>query len=261
MPATDAAGEQLMGLRFMGEPAVTVDRNSPVPLYFQVAKQLESAILSGKLPPGSRLDNEIQLAEQFGLSRPTMRQAIQHLVDRGLLVRKRGVGTQVVSSQVRRPVGLTSLYDDLAESKIRPQTKVLVHEVVPARDDVAAALNIAPGDSVYHLERLRYAQEEPLALMRNWLPVDVADLTSTALEQHGLYQLIRAAGVHLRIGTQTIGARAATPSEARLLTEPRSAPLLTMTRTTYDDSGRAVEFASHVYRAARYSFELTLVER
>src|SRR5688500_20142611 len=93
-------------------PQVLVDRASPVPLYFQVARQLEQAIESGVLPPGSRLDNEIALAEELGLSRPTMRQAIQYLVDKGLLVRKRGGGTHVARARVRRPVGLTSLFDD-----------------------------------------------------------------------------------------------------------------------------------------------------
>lgn len=69
---------------------ITIDRSSPVPLYFQVAQQLQQLIESGTLAPGTRLENEIALADQFGLSRPTMRQAMQHLVDKGLLARKRG---------------------------------------------------------------------------------------------------------------------------------------------------------------------------
>src|SRR5262245_48593145 len=101
-------------------PAVRIDRSSPVPLYFQLAEQLEGAIGAVALSPGSRLENELQLADRCGLSRPTVRQAIQHLVDRGLLVRKRGVGTQVVQSEVRRRIELTSLYDDLAAARRSP---------------------------------------------------------------------------------------------------------------------------------------------
>jgi DNA-binding GntR family transcriptional regulator len=97
--------------------------------------------------------------------------------------------------------------------------------------------------------------------MSNWLPADVADFTAAELERQGLYELMRRRGVHMRIATQRIGARTATPTEARLLHERRGAPLLTMERTAYDDSGRAVEFGSHVYRAQNYSFEVTLVER
>lgn len=95
------------------ELAIDLDRSSPIPLYFQVAEQISEAIRRGDLIPGSRLDNEILLADRLGLSRPTVRQAIQYLVDKGLLVRKRGVGTQVVHGQVKRSVELTSLYDDL----------------------------------------------------------------------------------------------------------------------------------------------------
>jgi DNA-binding GntR family transcriptional regulator len=240
---------------------ITLDRSSPIPLYFQVAQQIEALIDRGELPPGSRLDNEILLADQTGLSRPTMRQAIQHLVDRGLLVRKRGVGTQVVHGLVKRPVELSSLYDDLRRSNQRPGTKVLAVETGPCDDPIAAALRLAPGTEVVHLQRLRFAQGEPLAIMQNWLPTDLTGLTAERLEEHGLYELLRGVGVHMRVASQRIGARAASLTEGRLLNERRGAPLLTMTRTTYDDNGRAVEHGSHVYRPTLYSFEITLVER
>src|SRR5207249_12301649 len=106
-------------------PSIRIDRSSPVPLYFQVAQRLEQMIESGEMPPGSRLENEIALADQLGLSRPTMRQAIQHLVDKGLLVRKRGVGTQVVHARVRRQVELSSLFDDLDRAHRQPRTEIL----------------------------------------------------------------------------------------------------------------------------------------
>jgi DNA-binding GntR family transcriptional regulator len=241
--------------------SVSLDRTSPVPLYFQVAQQIEGLIDRGELPPGSRLDNEIQLADQMGLSRPTMRQAIQYLVDKGLLVRKRGVGTQVVHALVKRPVELSSLYDDLAQANQRPTTTVLALETGPAADAITVALRLPPGEPVIRLERLRYSHGEPLAIMHNWLPVGIAEITPVRLEKQGLYELLRAAGVHMRVASQRIGARAATAAEARLLGERRGAPLLTMSRTTYDDNGRPVEHGSHVYRPELYSFEMALVER
>lgn len=241
--------------------SITLDRSSPVPLYFQVARQIESAIERGELAPGHRLDNEILLADQLGLSRPTMRRAIQELVDKGLLVRKRGVGTQVVHGQVKRTVALTSLYDDLSRTQQVPTTRLLTHEVVDADDEVASALGLAPRTPVLHVERLRFARGEPLSILRNWLPTDVASFGREDLEQHGLYDLLRRRGAHLRVAKQRIGARSASAREARLLGERRGAPLLTMERTAYDDSGRAIEQGTHVYRADRYSFEITLVDR
>src|SRR5688500_3612423 len=175
-------------------PQVLVDRASPVPLYFQVARQLEQAIESGALPPGSRLDNEITMAEQLGLSRPTMRQAIQYLVDKGLLVRKRGVGTQVVHARVRRTVELTSLYEDLDRTHQQPRTDVLSFGQATAPDEVAVALALPSGARVLAIERLRYAQGEPLALMRNYLPAGLLRVTADDLRDRGLYQLLRAAG-------------------------------------------------------------------
>ena len=106
-------------------PPLTVDRSSPVPLYFQVAAQLEHAIADGQLVPGDRIANEVALADKLGLSRPTMRQAIQTLVDKGMLVRKRGVGTQVVHPTISRTVELTSLNDDLTHAGREPRTVVL----------------------------------------------------------------------------------------------------------------------------------------
>ena len=241
--------------------SITVDRTSPVPLYYQVAQVLEQAIESGELPPGQRLDNEIALAERLGLSRPTMRRAIQYLVDRGLLVRKRGVGTQVVHRAVRRPIELTSLYDDLATEGRNPRTDVLKIEEIPASDNVAHVLGVGEGTPVLRLERLRYADNEPLAIMHNYLPADLARITEEGLREAGLYQLMRAAGIRFHLASQVIGARPATAAEARMLAEPRGASLLTMRRTAYDASGRVVEYGDHIYRASVYSFEFVLVSR
>ena len=113
-----------------------------------------------------------------------------------------------------------------------------------------------------HIGRLRYARGEPLAVMANWLPVELAAaLSAEALESRGLYELIRGTGAHLRIASQRIAARGATTQEARLLRLRKGSPLLTMERTTYDGSGQAVELGNHAYRADTYSIEMTVVER
>ncbi|WP_330285220.1 GntR family transcriptional regulator [Streptomyces sp. NBC_00588] len=240
---------------------LSVDRSSPVPLYFQLSQQLEAAIEHGALTPGSLLGNEIELAARLGLSRPTVRQAIQSLVDKGLLVRRRGVGTQVVHSQVKRPLELSSLYDDLEAAGQRPATKVLVNAVVAATAEVAAALNVAEDSDVHRVERLRLAHGEPMAYLCNFIPPGLLDLDTGQLESTGLYRMMRAAGITLHSARQTIGARAATAAEAERLGEPEGTPLLTMQRVTFDDTGRAVEYGTHTYRPSRYSFEFQLLVR
>jgi GntR family transcriptional regulator len=241
--------------------SITVDRASPVPMYYQVAQQLEYAIESGELAPGTRLDGELALAHQLGVSRPTLRRAIEYLVDRGYLIRRRAVGTQVVHPKVRRPMALSSLYDDLTTSRKNPGTKVLSIATAPASDAVAHALGLEDDTEVLTIERLRYADGEPLAIMRNWLPVGLVELDADRLERTGLYQLMRSAGIGLHLASQTIGARGASVAEARLLRAHKGEPLLTMERTTYNESGQPVELGSHIYRASLYSFEIVLVTR
>lgn len=238
-----------------------LDRASPVPLYYQIATRLERAIREEDLPAGSRLENEISIGQRFNLSRPTVRRAIQELVDKGLLVRRRGIGTQVVHGQVTRNVELTSLYEDLSQTGQAPSTTVINHEIGTADEHVARALGVAVGDPIVHIKRLRLADGVPLAVLDNILPGEFADLTREDFEQRGLYQLLRARGVTIRVAKQRIGARAATTAESQLLSLPRHAAVLAMSRTAFDSSGRAVEFGDHIYSPDLYSFEMTLVEK
>lgn len=229
-----------------------------MPLYFQVASQIEEAIDSGLLPIGARLGNEVELANRLGLSRPTVRQAIGSLVEKGLVVRKRGAGTQVVFNGVKRSLELSSLYDDLARIDQRPSTRVLINEIQRVPATIAHRLGLDDGDEILYLERLRFARGEPIALMHNYLPSDLIRPATEDLEARGLYQLLRAAGARLHAAHQTIGARVASHSDSELLDEPEGAPLLTMERTTHDQTGKVIEYGSHVYRASRYSFDLSL---
>lgn len=238
-----------------------LDRSGPIPLYFQVAKRIEDAIASGAIPAGARLENEVALGERLGLSRPTIRRALQELVDKGLLVRRRGIGTQVVHGPVNRNVELTSLFDDLASGGQRPTTRVLSQQIIPADEAVASDLGIAVGDPVTWLRRLRLADDVPIGLLENFVPVGVAELADQDLETAGLYQLMRSQGIVMRVAKQRIGARASRDDEAELLEIEEGGAVLTMSRTAYDASGRAVEVGHHCYRPDRYSFQVTLVEK
>jgi GntR family transcriptional regulator len=236
-----------------------MERSSPIPLYFQVAQHLESAIADGTLAAGTLLLNEVDMADALALSRPTMRRALQSLVDKGLLVRRRGVGTRVVQSKMRRSLELTSLFEDLSKIGQAPTTLVLSSETVQAPPDVAAKMRLAPDSDVVELVRLRSAGGKPIAKMTNFVPVDMVRLTSDDLAQRGLYDLMRSQGVTLHSADQTIGAATASAADAKLLEEPRGAALLTMERVAYDDRGRVVEYGRHLYAASRYSFEISLL--
>ncbi|MHB8296046.1 MAG: GntR family transcriptional regulator [Acidimicrobiales bacterium] len=240
---------------------IVIDRNSPVPLYFQVAGHLGATIESGDLAPGDFLPAEIDLAQRLSISRPTLRQAIDRLVDQGLVVRKRGIGTVVMPRPVHRPMELTSLHDDLAAAGRQPMTKVLKLETVAANTEAAAALGVSTDDQVVYIERIRHADGAPLGLMHNYLPGGLVTLDVSTLERDGLYSVLRASGVEPQIAKQTVGARAASRTEARLLEASPGLALLTIQRIAFDASGRVVEYGEHAYRADRYSFTTTLVAR
>lgn len=244
----------------MYQPVVRLDRTSPVPLYHQISSVLQAAIVSGELPPHARIENEVAMADRLQVSRPTARRALQELVDKGMLVRKRGVGTEVAPEVIRRPVELTSLHDDLAAAGRAPRTEVLSYELRPADEETAAQLRIAIGDEIVHVRRLRYADDEPLALMTNDIRADLAP-SREDLERDGLYASLRDRGVRLRLAHQTIGAREAMPAEARILQEPARAAVLTMERVAIADTDTIVEIGTHIYRASRYTFQTSLVAR
>jgi DNA-binding GntR family transcriptional regulator len=234
------------------------DRSSAAPIHARVAARLQDLIEAGDLPVGARIQSEVTLAARLGISRPTMRRAMQHLVDRGLIVRTPGAGTEVVMPQFRRSMELTGLYENLAEAGRTPSTEVLSLSVIPAPDEVALALGISPRAQVTCMDRLRYADGEPLALLHNLVPVSVARFTRTDLQRHGLYRLLRDAAALPEIAEEIISCRSATTHEAEVLAIRRGAPVLTMTITARNAGGRGIEFGSHVYRADRYAFHRTV---
>lgn len=239
---------------------VTIDRSSPVPLYHQLYEQLSAAIETGRLKPGDAFENELALADRLQLSRPTVRRAIAELVSRGLLVRRRGVGTTVASQVIHRRDELTSLFDDISRRGQKPTTEVL--DFVPDLENpvAAEALGLPADTPLLFIERLRLADDVPTAVMQNWIPPRFADLTESEVAKGSLYAALRARGARPAVAHQTIGARRPSAKERRLLALAAGDPLLTMSRRAYDGDGSAVEFGDHCYRYDQYTFDVTVHE-
>lgn len=238
---------------------VVIDRDSPVPLYHQLAEQLTEAINSGVLQPGDPFENEMALADRLKLSRPTVRQAISTMVDQGLLVRRRGLGTRVANRKVHRKARLSSLFDDLVEAGQKPRSQIIVHQVT-TDEAAAAALDVPADTELLSCRRLRFSGDFPLAVMHNWLPAEFA-ISEVELIEGGLYQALRNRGIKPVMARQTIGARMPTASERRLLDLRGAVPVLTMTRVAFDTNGRAVDYGTHCYRSDSYTVDLVVDER
>ncbi|MFW0792289.1 GntR family transcriptional regulator [Gordonia sp. CPCC 205515] len=234
---------------------VAVDRSAPIPLYQQLVRFLEIAIDRGELAPGDRVASEIELARLAGVSRVTSRRAIQELVDRGVVVRKRGVGTQVLHRSTARET--TSPFDLFGGCGPRPVTRVLDFRVGTPSDDVRRDLCLPVGAKVVRVKRLRSVGGEPLSAMVNWLPATICP-TVHELETDGLYRLLRSRGMHIGLARETIRARVATRDDAVLLAVEVGSPLLSLRRTAFDRDGRIVEIGLHTFPAERYWYATAL---
>lgn len=240
---------------------IELDRSTPLPIYHQLAREMERAISDGRVVKGDYLHSELELADAWQVSRLTLRRAIQELVDSGLVVRRRGIGTQVVNDTVRHAPKLSSMWDDLAEQGRDPTTTVLAHECVIADDVIAERLALPAGSPVIYLERCRSADGRRLAIMRTWIALTAgADITTEQLGVSGLYRTLRERGIWPHTAVRRVSARAAGPVDASLLGIEVGAPLLIVESTMQDTTGTRVEFTEQVHDGTRYTMELTVVE-
>lgn len=241
-------------------PFTQLDRSSPIPLYYQISAQLRAAIDNGVYSPGDSIPSELEISDFLNVSRPTVRQAIQQLALKGMVVRRRGLGTVVSQRRIHRPTSLSSLYEALDATGRQPSTQTTRLEVRPAHEDVATSLEIDVGANVIVIERLRFAEGLALALLENYIPLgSLTEIpTSAQLNRQGLYSLMRSRGIRFHSASQEIGARTITSREAKLLQTSRSETVLTMDRVARDVENRTVECGRHVYLARRYTFDMTL---
>lgn len=242
---------------------VELDRGSPVPLYEQLSAQLLAGIESGKVRPGDAFETEVALAQRLNLSRPTVRRAIAQLVARGLLIRRRGIGTVVAAPWVQRHGQPNSIFDDLRADDLTPVTRVLELDFDVIDRAAASRLGLPPRERLIHLTRLRSIGAVPLGILENWLPPTTAvraALVPARLEREGLYALMRANGIQIAEALQTFGARNATARERALLGLSRADPLLTMKRVAFAPDGSRIECGDHCYRGDQYAASVTVRE-
>jgi DNA-binding GntR family transcriptional regulator len=190
-----------------------------------------------------------------------VRRAIAELVGRGLLVRRRGVGTTVANQVIHRRDELSSLWDDLARRGTKPSSEILDIDRKRVNPVAAEAMGLAEDTPLMYIKRRRLAGDTPAAILENYLPPGLADLDEGELHSRGLYDILKARGIRPVIAHQVIGARRPTATERRLLGLVAGDPLLTMTRRAYDAEGAPVEYGDHCYRYDQYAFDVTVYER
>ncbi len=233
-----------------------INRSSKLPLYQQLYEIVRGDILGGRWQPGDMLPPESELIETYEVSRTTVRQVLDMLVNEGLIYRQRGRGTFVAHPTLEQTmVRIVSFTEDMRQRGFEPSTEVLFSGVVPAPEEVANALEIGAGEELARLERLRLADGEPMSieesnLVHRYCPgVLEGDYASTPLRE----ALERECGIRWSRARQIIRAIPAPSRLARLLSVKPSAALLYIERVSYSQQNVPVEFLRIYYRGDRYS--------
>jgi GntR family transcriptional regulator len=241
-----------------GKEAAVIDtilRDSKLPYYYQLYEILHQNIVRGEWQPDDMLPSEVELMERYNVSRITVRQALDELVNEGLIYRQRGRGTFVAHPTVDQALTrIISFTEDMRRRGFSPGTEVLFSGLELALPEVAEKLQLEPGAELVRLDRLRLADNEPMSIEESHLVHCycpgvlqhnyAANPLREVLEQHYSIRLVRA--------KQSIRAIAAPRKVADKLSIPANAPLLYLERISYSQKNTPIEFLRLYHRGDRY---------
>ncbi len=238
-----------------------INQESPLPKYYQLKESLREQI--ELLQADQLIPSEAELCAAHGVSRITVRKALNDLIHEGLLYAVQGKGTFVAPHKFRVQWAQESagFHADMARRGLKVKVRVLEQAVVPADEGVAAELNLKRGDLVVKLVRLRFVDDKPFDIATNYLPARLfPHLEQENFEQASLYALMRTRyGVQLDHGVRLAEAAACSTEEARLLRIKASVPLLVVHSTMYDAADQPVEYGVAKQRGDRAQIEIAVV--
>jgi GntR family transcriptional regulator len=239
-----------------------LERSNPLPLYYQLKEVLRQQIRAGHLAPHTAIPSEPELVARYHVSRATVRQALTELVNEGLLYRQHGKGTFVCEPRVQQTLSeLTSLTQDIRRRGKRPGGILLISELIRGSEIVRKRLDLTDEEQVIRLERLRTADDLPIAHEIDYLPHPRASSIykrAKEVADGSLYSLMSSEGLIPYLAEQTLKADAASNREAEFLRIQPSEPGLRLTCTTFDSTGSPIVYSESFYPGARYDFQVTL---
>jgi len=230
----------------------------PLPRYHQIYLMLRERLAAGEFAADAPLPGEVALARTFGVSRMTLRAALDLLAQEKLIVRQRGRGTFARSRQAAGSAPMLGLLENLVANGLRTVVKVIELSEAPAGGEVAEALRIAAGDPVQRAVRLRSYRGSPISHLSTFVPASVARFSRKELSAKPMLRLLEEAGVSVAGADQTVSARLSDPATAPLLNLALGSPLLSVRRVVYDESGRPVQLLHGLYRPDRYHYRMHL---
>jgi GntR family transcriptional regulator len=232
-----------------------LDKHGFIPLYYQIQRVLMEKIRSGELSEGDAFASEGELARIYGVSRMTARQALHGLKTSGYAVGQKGRGTFVTRPKMEKNImHLRGFTEDMVQRGLAPSSRLLEQTVIRAEGDLSEKLRVGHGSAVLRLRRLRLADGIPMALEDSAIPLHLfPGLDRISFAERSLYQVLRENyGVRAGWADETIEALPATREESELLTIPKKASLLSISRIVMTTEETPTEVTCSRYRGDRY---------
>lgn len=238
--------------------------HDPSPLYAKIEAALTSDIAAGDLSPGSQLPPEDRLTERFGVSRTTVRKAIENLVARGQVEIRRGKGTFVAQRKITQELTeLTGFVEDMQALGRTPTARLLDKQVVPADADVARQLAVPPGGLVMRIQRIRLADGVAMSFDETYLPRGIGEkIAAHDLDAEPIFSLLEDKyGVPLTEAEYRLEAVTAAPDVAQALNVDPGSAIFLIERTSYTKGHRPIDYEKLYYRGDLISFVTRLARR
>jgi GntR family transcriptional regulator len=233
---------------------LTLDRQSVVPLYYQIQQSLLRQIRAGELVAGSPMPSEQEIATRLGVSRMTARQALKSLCSLGVAYSQRGKGTFVSAAKLEKNFRqVMSFSEEMGQRGSQASSRVLRFETAEPSEEVKEALGLMTGERIIRLKRVRLADSISLCIECTHLPLKLCpNLPEKYDPRTSLYQaLVKHYGIQIELADEVAEASVATAEEAKLLKIRAKAPVFRFTRTAFLRSGQPIEFVKSAYRGDR----------
>ncbi len=239
----------------------SLDRKSPVPIYYQIQKLIREMIDKNKIKQGAQLPTEEELCSIFNISRMTVRQVYNDLLRMELISREKGKGTFVSSNKVMFELSrLQSFTEDMKKRNLRVKNKILEKKKIKPHIELKRLLKLGPKDEILRIKRLRYVENIPMAIETSHVPLNLCPgLDEMVLLQGSLFKTLeKKFSLAIDHSDQALEPIQASQEETSLLKISPGSPLIRMTGITYLKNNSPVEYIIGIYRGDRYKFKLTL---
>lgn len=234
------------------------------PYYRWLTLVLSDDIAHGVYKPGDALPTEHELMQRYDLSSTTVRRAVHDLAREGLIYRRAGKGTFVKRAKIEEHLQyLTSFAEEMQSRQIKPNFKLVSAAATTPHSEVARLLGVPSGEQIFLIERIQYANDEPIAVARGYWRRDIGEyLAEQDMDRVSLYEIVeKQLLIPLVEAEESISAVMSDPDIARKLGIRRPAPLLVRRRLTYTSQMRPIEYTLTFYRPDRYEYKIRLARR